>query len=88
MACQPIKLTEITRLRFKAIRARIRAQAAEMTTNGDSGTATGKTIFGLVKFSFSYDEPSQTLTAQCLEKPMVCSEAYVATKMRGLMEAL
>jgi hypothetical protein len=86
--CQPIKFTEITRLRFLAIRARVRAQATEMTVDGDSGTASGQTMLGKVKFSYSYDEASQTLTAQCLEKPGLVSEAKVAAKMRDLMEAL
>jgi hypothetical protein len=75
-------------MKYQAIRARIRAQASELIIEGDTGTAGGKTPLGQVKFSWSYDEPSQTLTVQCLQKPMLVSEATVASKIRDLMESV
>jgi hypothetical protein len=88
MACNPIVFQNISRERFLAIRARIRAQAAEVEIDGDTGTASGNTPLGRVKLAWVYDGSGQTFTVQCLAKPMFVSESVVATKIHGLMEAL
>jgi hypothetical protein len=87
-SCQPVKFANVSRLKYQAIRARIRAQASSLTIDGDSGTASGSTPLGKVAFSWSYDEAGQTLTVQCTSKPMLVSEATVAAKLRDLMESV
>jgi hypothetical protein len=83
MACKPIIFDSVTREKFLAVRARIRAQA-RVETAGDSGTATqrGFTV------QWIYNEPSQTLEVQCLSKPCIVSEGMVASKIRDMMTAL
>ena len=87
-ACKPIAFTGIDRIRFQAIRARVRAQATSTTVDGDTGTATGQTPLGEVTVSWSYDEPSQTLTVQCVKKPWCVSEDLSANKIRSMVESL
>jgi hypothetical protein len=82
--CQPIKFTGIDRLRYMAIRARVRAQAAEMSCAGDTGKATGDGI----TIAWSYNEGDQELTFTCPKRPWWKSEGFVSSKIYGLIEAL
>jgi hypothetical protein len=83
-ACKPITFKGITRLRFKAIRARIHAQADWMTILGDRGTAAG---FGMTA-TWNFDEAAQTLTIQCTKKPLIIPERLIEGKIRQLVESV
>ena len=83
MACKPITFYSITRDRFQAIRARIRAQA-DVQLLGDTGTASGNGFTA----TWDYDEPTHALTIQCTAKPFFISEGIVAGKIRDLVEGL
>lgn len=80
MACKPVVFKGITRERFQAVRARIRAQA-DVNVVGDTGTASG----GGFEATWIYDEPSQALTIQCTRKPFFMSEGLVAEKIRDVV---
>ena len=80
MACEPLIFTHVTRDRFQAIRARIRAQA-DVEIVGDLGTAQASGF----KAEWVYKEPTQTLEIQILSKPFFVSEQYVASKIRDLV---
>jgi hypothetical protein len=82
-ACKPVTFKNITRERFQAIRARIRAQA-DVSVAGDMGTASGNGFAA----SWIYDEAAQTLSIQCTEKPWFVSEGLVADKIRALVTTL
>lgn len=83
MACKPVKFSDITRDQFKAIRARINAQAEKMINAGDTGTATGDGF----EVIWTFSEPDRTLTVQCTKKPFFISEGMVASKIRDIVEA-
>jgi hypothetical protein len=71
-----------------AIRARVNAQATSMTTDGDTGTATGGSPLGQISSSFSYDEAAQTLTVTCLKKPFLVSDGLFQSKMQDLVDSV
>jgi hypothetical protein len=80
MSCKPLTFRNIDRDKFRRVRARIRAQA-EVSVKGDSGIATNDGMSA----NFSYDEAAQTLTIQCIEKPVYFSEALIADKITALV---
>jgi hypothetical protein len=82
-ACKPVTFQNISRDRFQAVRARIRAQA-DVAVMGDMGTASGNGFTA----TWNYDEPSQVLTIQCTVKPWFISEGLVADKIRALVTTL
>ncbi len=82
-ACRPVVFNNVKREHFLAVRARIRAQA-DVQVLGDTGTAAGNGITA----KWEYDEPSQTLTIQCLTKPFWISEGIVAAGIRDLVMGL
>jgi hypothetical protein len=82
-ACKPVTFQNITRERFQAIRARIRAQA-DTAVMGDTGVASGNGFTA----TWTYSDPNQTLSIQCTDKPWFVSEALVADKIRALVTTL
>jgi len=84
MSCEPLTFKNISREKFQAVRARIRAQAEVVSIAGDMGTAEGNGF----KAQWTYDEPNQTLTIQCLQKPFFVSESLVADKIHVLVTEL
>jgi hypothetical protein len=82
-ACKPVTFQNITRERFQAVRARIRAQA-DVSVMGDMGTASGNGFTA----TWTYNEADQTLSIQCTEKPWFISEGLVADKIRALVTTL
>jgi hypothetical protein len=74
----------ISRLKFKAIRARIRAQAVKTSVLGDTGSASD----GTLTYEWVYCEDEQKLTMTCTKRPWWKSEAFVESRIRGLVEAL
>ena len=56
-----LTFTSISRLRYHAVRARIRAQSEEMGCKGDTGMAEGDGI----TIAWTYDEAAQELTFTC-----------------------
>jgi hypothetical protein len=83
-ACKPVTFTAVSRLKFKAIRARIYAQADKTEVLGDTGTAEGRGM----KATWAYDEKAQTLTVQCVRKPFWMSDGFVKDKMQALVESV
>jgi hypothetical protein len=75
---------EIEPLKYKAIRARIRAQADSMREIGNAGSA----ISNGVEVSWSYDESTRVLRFNCLARPWYVPESLIASRIRGLMESL
>lgn len=83
-ACKPITFQRIDRLKFKAVRARINAQADNTSQSDDAGTAEGSGFSA----SYSYDDKAQTLTIQCTDKPFFIPESLVEAKIRSLVESV
>jgi len=83
-ACKPFTFQNISRLKFKAIRARIYAQSDRTTILGDTGTAEG---FGF-KANYSYDEKAQAFTVTCTDKPFFVSENTVRDKLQALVDGV
>jgi hypothetical protein len=83
MACKPVKFSDVTRDQFEAIRARIYAQAEEVTNAGDKGNASG---YGF-KVTWTFNEADRSLTFQCVDKPFYLTEGFVAGRIRDLVEA-
>lgn len=81
--CRPITFRNISRLKFKAIRARITAQS-DVVSDGDTGTATG---YGC-KAEWAYNEAEQALTIHCTEKPRMIPEDVIEGKIRSLVESV
>jgi len=84
-SCNPITFQNVTRLQFQAVRARAVAEATGVQNNGDSGSATGPTWLGPVTVSWKYDEPSQSLTLQCTDKPRPLPAAWVNSRIQSLV---
>lgn len=81
---KPVVFSSITRLKFQAIRARVRAQATAVTTLGDTGTASGSGV----SFTWSYSEEAQSLTVTCTKRPWYVSEDLVYDKIRSAMATI
>jgi hypothetical protein len=79
-----LTFNSISRLRYHAVRARIRAQAEEMSCTGDAGTATGDNI----TIAWTYDEDTQRLAFTCMKLPWYKTEGFVCGRIFSLMEAL
>jgi hypothetical protein len=84
MASLRIQFDGIDRLRYLAVRARIRAQAAGFACENDWGEATdhGVTI------QWTYQEEDRRLVFICFKRPWWVTELVVGSRIRGLMEAL
>ena len=83
-ACKQITFRNITRPQFKAIRARIYAQADCTTVMGDTGTAVG---YGMMA-TWTYEEDTQALTIQCTQKPFIVPERLIEGKIWQLVESV
>lgn len=73
----------ISRLKFLAIRARLRAQADRMEWTDDTILATGDGI----TTGWRYDEAAQSLAVTCT-KPWWRSDGWAASRIQGLVEGL
>jgi hypothetical protein len=74
----------IDRLRYQAIRARIRAQAFEVRCTGDAGSATSNGV----EIAWEYIEADSRLVFNCVKRPWWVQESLVARRIRDLMEAM
>ena len=83
MASSPMTFDGITRDKFQAIRARLRAQA-HVEVVGDTGTATadGFTV------TWTYTEAAQTLVIQCVKKPWLVPESMIESHIQDLVNGL
>jgi hypothetical protein len=76
----------ISRLKFKAIRARVRAQAEKFAI------ALEDCSFWAVCNGFTtewnYDEADQQLVVMCNKRPRLHTEGWVASRIQGLVESL
>jgi hypothetical protein len=84
----PVTFSNISRLKYRAIVARIRAQADSTTDNGDSGSATGDTPLGRMYSRWTYNEAARTLTVTVTKKPLLITENYMVAKMRALVDSI
>jgi hypothetical protein len=74
----------ISRLKFRAIRARVRAQAEKMSILEDSFTA----VCNGFPIEWIYNEAEQSLVVTCNKRPRLHTEGWMAGRIRGLVEAL
>ena len=82
-----VKFQSITRQKFQAIRARLRAQA-NITGDGDTGTIQGSSPVGAIEASFSYNELRQVFSVQPTKLPFLVSQGLFASRVRSLVESL
>jgi hypothetical protein len=83
----PAVFRNVSHLKYRAIVARIRAQAASIADNGNTGSAVGATPFGKTGTRWTYDPTAQTLTMTITRKPFVFSDSLMLAKMQSLMES-
>jgi hypothetical protein len=83
-ACRPVIFKNVSRRKFKAVRARIYAQADTTRIDGDTGSASG---FGYTA-EWTYNEAEQTLAIQCTDKPFFVPEGLVIGKIQALVEGV
>jgi dihydroxyacetone kinase DhaKLM complex PTS-EIIA-like component DhaM len=81
---KPVNFFGIPRSKYKKIRARIRAQADEMTVLNDMGTAT---LAG-VTVDWLYSEAEQLLTVTCTRRPWWISAFRAAARIKEQVEEL
>jgi len=79
-----VTFSSISRLRYHAVRARIRAQSEGFDCKGDTGTATGDGI----TIAWTYDEAAEKLAFTCIKRLWWKTEGYVSSRIFSLMEAL
>jgi hypothetical protein len=79
-----VSFQKIEPWRYRAIRARIRAQAGEMRCTGDVGEASGKGT----TITWKYDEAERELVIQGTRRPLWMTESMAASRIRGLVEGL
>jgi hypothetical protein len=79
-----VSFENIPALRFRAIRARIRAQADEMRSSGNAGSATSNGV----TVEWNYDEAAESLVFTCTKRPWWISELMAASRIRDLVEAV
>ena len=82
--CAPITFPNVPFLKFRAILARIRAQAEATEEHDGVGTASGAGY----TFRWNYTAPDQTLLIQCTRKPRYRTESGVENKIRSLVESV
>ena len=76
-------------LQFHAVRARLRAQVDEMSQSRYLGALTWfKVVSKKVTLEWCYDEDERLLTVRCTDRPWWISEAMVASRIRGVVEAV
>jgi hypothetical protein len=82
-SCKPVIFKNVSRLKFRAVRARINAQA-DIEGSGESGLARGNGFTA----AWTYCEPEQTLVIECTEKPFYVPESLVIAKIQALVESV
>lgn len=86
-ACSPVTFNNISPLKYRAIVARIRAQADTITVNGNTGTAAGQSPLGEFIAEWTYDGTAN-LTITVTKKPMLVTENYMIAKMQALVDSI
>lgn len=74
----------ISRLKFRAIRARVRAQAEKMSILNDSFSA----VCNGIPTEWTFNEAEQSLVVTCNKRPRLHTEGWVASRIQGLVESL
>jgi hypothetical protein len=82
MALPSQTFTNIIPERFEALAAKVQ-RAIGVTVSGNIGTATQKGY----TLTWTYDQVAETLTIQCLKKPLIVPAEAVQGKIRSLMES-
>lgn len=83
-ACRALTFKNVSKAKFLAVRARIRAQADSTNFDGDVGSATGMGYSA----EWTYDPVEWTLTIQCTNKPFFVLESFVIAKIQALVESV
>jgi hypothetical protein len=86
-ACAPITFSNISPLKYRAIVARIRAQADSTAMNGNTGSATGQSPLGQFAAEWTYDGTAK-LTITVTRKPMLVTENFMIAKMQALVDSI
>ena len=83
----PIVFNKILPLKYRAIVARIRAQADLITINGNTGSAMGQSPLGMFAAEWTYDGVAN-LTITLTKKPLLVTENFMIAKMQALVESI
>jgi hypothetical protein len=82
--CHPVTFKNVSPRAFRAIVARIRAQAEATEETGGTGTASGAGFAA----RWTYESKDGTLLIQCTRKPWYVAESLVEGKIRSLVESV
>jgi hypothetical protein len=85
---KPALFRNVSQLKYRAIVARIRAQASSIVDNGNNGSAVGSTMFGKIVTGWTYDPKAQIFAVTVSKKPVVFSDSLVLAKMHSLVESV
>ena len=83
----PVAFHNVSPLKYRAIIARIRAQADSITIDGNSGSAWGQSPLGQFVAAWSYDGAAN-LTITVTKKPMLVTENFMIAKMQALVDSI
>lgn len=76
----------ISRLKFRAIRARVRAQAQKFSIEFED--CSFRAVCNGFPTEWNYYEAEQSLVVTCNKRPRLHTEGWMVGRIRGLVEAL
>ena len=86
-ACSPVSFHNVSPLKYRAIVARIRAQADSIAVTGNAGSAQGQSPLGQFVAEWTYDGTAN-LTITVTKKPMFVTENFMTAKMEALVASI
>jgi len=79
MSCPAITLQGVTAEKYATLLATAQGQGLNLTG------LTGSTQFQGMDFTWNYDQPSETLTLQCTNKPIFIPCSMIESRIRALI---
>ncbi len=77
--CAPMTFSGITAEKYAALL--VNAQSQGLALTGDSG----QTTYQGLDFTWNYDQPSESLTIHCTEKPIFVPCSMIEAKIRSVV---
>jgi len=77
--CLPMTFSGITPEKYAALLINAQAQGLQLT--GEAGSTT----FQGLEFTWSYDQPSASLTIHCTQKPIFVPCSMIESKIRSVL---
>ncbi len=77
--CAPMTFTGITQEKYAALL--VNAQSQGLALTGESG----RTTYQGLDFTWNYDQPSESLTIHCTEKPIFVPCSMIEAKIRSVV---